>query len=105
MTIKAVLHRIIVKPESVEDTDEILKSAKSLGIHIELDPREKHAIEVGTVIQIGNTVFKEFGTSPSEENISIGSKVIFAKYAGKKIVDEGQEFLVLNDEDIVGVYV
>jgi len=105
MTIKAVLHRIIVKPESIEDTDETLKRAKQLGIHIELDPREKHAIEVGTVVQIGNTVFQEFGTSPENEGISIGSRVIFAKYAGKKIVDEGQDFIVLNDEDIVGVYV
>ncbi len=95
--IKPVLHRVLVKPDEVE------KRTQS-GIIIQYDKREEKAVETGTVISIGSTAYQEFGTTAESEGIKPGSKVTFAKYAGKEILDGEDKYLILNDEDIVGVY-
>ena len=96
--IKPVLLRVLVKPDEVE------KKTES-GIILQLDKREEKAVELGTVLAVGNTAYKEFGTTADSEGIRVGSKVSFTKYAGKEVKGENDELLlILNDEDIVGVY-
>ena len=102
--IKPVLHRILLKPDNVEDADDIVRSAKAAGIEVRLDKREQAAIETGTVVDIGSTCFQEFGTTPSDQLVNIGSKVIFAKYAGKSVKNGEDKYLMINDEDIIGVF-
>lgn len=95
-----VIHRLIVKPFAVEEADETIRRARALGIHVELDKREKAAVEVGIVIAIGDTAFKDYNT---EVIPKVGDKVYYAKYSGKHVKDNGEEFLILNDEDVVAI--
>ena len=97
MKIKPVLHRVLIKPDELEE-----KTAS--GLIIKFDEREKSAVETGMICDIGSTVFKDLGSTTEIEGIKIGSKVYFAKYAGKEIKIEGVRHLLLNDEDIVGVF-
>ena len=105
MALKPVTHRIIVKPDSIEDKDEYFAKAKKLGIVIHQDEqaREQSAVDTGTVMMIGLTAFKEFGLDPN--HISVGDKVVYARYAGKAITDPQDKikYLALNDEDIIAI--
>ena len=101
MSIKLLLHHILVKAQSVEDTDEVVRRARAAGIEVQLDAREKKAVEYGTVVQVGPTAFKDYGRGP--DILKVGDKVSFAKYAGKEVNYKEDSFLILNDEDILCV--
>ena len=103
MKINPVLHRVLVKPEAVEEVDELIKRAKAAGIEVQLDKREQAAVEVGTVVLVGSTAYKEFGTIAEDQGVVPGAKVYFAKYSGKTVKIGEDKHLLLNDEDIVGV--
>ena len=95
--IKPVLHRVLVKPDALEVKTQT-------GIIIQYDKREEKAVETGVILDIGRTAYKEFGTDAESEGIRIGTRVSFAKYAGKEIKDGEERYLMPNDEDIIGVY-
>lgn len=101
--IKPILHRILVKPDNVEDVDDVVRSARQSGLVVQLDKREQAAIELGTVVLVGDTSYKEFGTTAEQQGVVPGAKVFFAKYAGKSVKDGDQKYLMLNDEDVIGV--
>jgi len=103
MKLKPVLHRILVIPDNIEEADEIVRRAKAAGLAVQLDKREQAAIEIGTVHLVGTTAYKEFGTTAEIQGVVPGAKVYFAKYAGKHIKDGEQRFLMINDEDVIGV--
>jgi len=94
--IKVTGHRLIVKAEVQEATES--------GIIIVADERKERAHSVvGNVVDIGSTAWKDFGGEPW---CKIGDRVVFAKYAGRSIVDPDApevEFVILNDEDILAV--
>lgn len=104
MAIKPILHRILIKPDDLDEKDEVFRKAKLIGIEIHRDERsrEQAAIDTGTVIDVGPTAFKDFGTeSPVKKN----DKVVYAKYGGKAIVDtDGVKYVALNDEDIIALF-
>jgi chaperonin GroES len=63
--------------------------------------REKFAATRGTLVSSGPNAFKEWGEGNAPE---VGSKVLFAQYAGKRFKgDDGEEYVVMNDEDVIGV--
>lgn len=101
MQIKPVCHRIIVKPDSVEEADELIKRAKLAGIQVELDKREIKAVARGVVVSVGSTAYIELGTTAEEQGIIPGARVQYAKYSAADI-KEG-ELVILNDEDIMCV--
>ena len=101
--IKPILHRVLVKPDNVEDVDDVVRSARQSGLVVQLDKREQAAIEVGTVVLVGDTSYREFGTTAVEQGIVPGARVFFAKYSGKSVKDGEEKFLMLNDEDVIGV--
>jgi co-chaperonin GroES (HSP10) len=101
--IRPILHRVLVKPDNIEDADDVIRSARAAGLEVQMDKREQAAIEVGTVVAIGSTCYQEFGTTPGEQGIAVGVKVFFAKYAGKSVKDGDTKYLAMNDEDIIGV--
>lgn len=92
-----VLHRILVKPDPVEIKTES-------GIIVQLDKREQKAGIIGTVVKIGHTCFKDYGSTAEELGLHVGSKVYYAKYGGVLITLDGEEYRLLNDEDIIAVY-
>ena len=90
-----LLHRVLVKADKVETKTES-------GIILTIDEkRENAAAETGVILAIGPTCFKDYGGSPTD--INVGDKIAFAKYAGKTIKENGEEFVLLNDEDIVAL--
>lgn len=101
--IKPILHRILVKPDNVEDADDVIRSARQSGLVVQLDKREQAAVELGSVVLVGDTSYKEFGTTAEAQGVVPGAKVFFAKYAGKSVKDGDEKYLMLNDEDIIGV--
>lgn len=104
MTVIACGHRILVKPERLEDIDPALKRAREWGLQLAESPKrqEQAAVDKGTVLQIGPTAFKDFG---GEAWCAVGDLVAYAKYGGKYVTDPytQEEVLILNDEDIVAV--
>lgn len=99
--IKLLLHHVLVIPEDVTEIDDVYRKAKAAGIHLDIDKREKKAVEFATVVSVGPTAFKDYGRDNSI--IKEGDRISFAKYAGKEIIDNGITYLLLNDEDVLAV--
>ena len=104
--IKPVLHRIIVKPDDIKKKDKSLRSMDNIpGFQIvgtELD-REQAAVDSGEVISIGETAFLDFKVA--DVPIKVGDTIVYARYAGKAIVDpqDDVKYVALNDEDVIAV--
>jgi len=49
----------------------------------------------GTIEAIGSEV----------KNVKVGDAILFDKYSGSKITLDGQEYLILKEEDILGIIV
>lgn len=97
-------HRILVLQEKYDEQDEVFKRAKAVGIEIakDKDVRYQESVDVGTIVSIGTTAWKDFGGAWAE----VGNKVYFAKHAGKKVEDpqdKENHYVILNDEDVVAV--
>jgi len=105
--IKTPLHRVTIIPFDVDEWDETRKRAKAAGFALpDADAggvRAKASVDMGTVYQVGPTAFRDFGDTP----VSVGDTVAYVKNSGKFIKDpyDQKEYLVLNDEDIVMVFV
>ena len=102
MTIKVLLHHVLVKLDDAVEADEVYKRAKSLGIHLELDKRVHEAVEYGTVVQVGPTAYKDFGLG--ECPLSTGDRVSLTRYSGKKVVDtDNTVYYLFNDDDVLAI--
>lgn len=90
-------HRVVVKPEKVEDVTE-----GGIVIPKTIQDNEQRHVTNGEVIGIGSTAWKDFGEVPWCE---VGDTVVFAKYGGLTVKDEesGEELRILNDEDVVAI--
>lgn len=98
-------HRILVEQEQYEEHDEVFKRARAAGIEISKDPKTRYqeSVDIGIVLQVGPTAWKDFGDSPWA---AVGDKVYFAKHAGKQVEDpenKDKHYVILNDEDVVAV--
>lgn len=103
--INPVNHKIVVKPFKITETDVRYKSAIAAGIVLPDEDkrrREQAAVDQGTVVAIGPTVFDDFHASGT---LKIGDEIVYAKYAGKDVEDpETKEmFTIINDEDVVAI--
>lgn len=95
-------HRLLVKPQKIEDVDQHFAAAKRAGLVIpEMEARkEQIAVDKGTVVAIGETAFKDFGGTPW---CNVGDLVAYTRYGGKLLKDpaDEQEYIILNDEDVI----
>lgn len=100
--IEAIIHRVVIKPDSLEDSDPMYASAKKAGIHIpdlEESKRERAGVDRGVVVQVGPTAFDAFNGTGA---IKVGDYVAYARYAGKWVKDfDGVEYILVNDEDVI----
>jgi co-chaperonin GroES (HSP10) len=97
--IKTPGYRLLVKPEEIKR-----QTASGLIIeYAENEKLEKGARTLGEVIDIGPLCWGMDQGKP--EWCKIGDKIYWAMYAGKNVVDPEtqQEYIILNDEDVVGV--
>lgn len=97
-------HRVLVRPDKLEDTDPTLKRAKQAGIHLLEDRedmiRERAGVDKGVVLSIGSTAFRDFG---GDAWCGVGDYIAYARHAGKwvKDPDTDEDVLVINDEDVI----
>jgi chaperonin GroES len=93
MKIRPLHDRIIVKR-----LEEERKTAS--GIVIPDTAAEKP--DQGEVLAVGNGKVSEDG-KVHPLDVKVGDKVLFGKYAGQTVKVQGEELLVMKEEDVMGV--
>ena len=100
-------HRVLLKAHF--DSNEITTGALK-GFIMEGEDtykRAKAATVVGVVAGVGNMAWRAYdGGDPNWKPwAKVGDKVYFAKYAGKFITIEDEDYIICNDDDIQAVIV
>ena len=93
MKIRPLHDRVIIKRLEAETTT-------AGGIVIPDSATEKPI--KGEVLAVGNGKILESGEKRALD-IKVGDKVLFGKYSGTEVKVDGEELLVMREEDIVGV--
>jgi chaperonin GroES len=93
MEVRPLHDRVLVKRFKEED--------RSKGGIIIPDTAKEKPIE-GEIIAVGQGRLNDEGKLRPLD-VKKGDKVLFGKYAGTEITVEGQEFLMMREEDILGV--
>ncbi len=94
MEIKPLGDRIVVKPLEAE--------SKSKG-GILLPDTAKEKPQEAKVVAVGRGKLLENGTVHAPE-VKVGDKVLYGKYSGNEITTkEGEELLILREEDILAI--
>jgi chaperonin GroES len=93
MKIRPLQDRVIVKRVEEEETTK--------GGIIIPDTAKEKPIE-GKVIAVGKGKVREDGTVQPLD-VKEGDKILFGKYAGTEIKIEGEEHLIMREDDILGV--
>jgi len=91
--IRPLSDRIVVQPREVETT--------TAGGIVIPDTADKDKPIQGTVIAIGNGKYIDCKLQPLQ--VQVGDKILFGKYAGTNIKLDDQEYLVMREEDVMGV--
>lgn len=112
MTVKAVIHRLVIKPVKLVEYDETRARAEKLGLHIPQTEENKYdhtQIDQGTVIDIGPTAFRDYVQKYGLDiPVKLGDIVTYARHSGKVVKDlfnkNASELIVINDEDVICVY-
>ena len=94
MDIKPLGDRIVVKPLEAE--------TKTKG-GIVLPDTAKEKPQEGKVVAVGKGKVLENGTTQAPE-VKVGDKVLYGKYSGNEITTkEGEELLIMREEDILAI--
>ena len=93
MDIRPLHDRLIVKRLSGED--------KSKGGIIIPDTAQEKPQE-GKVVAVGNGKRRDDGSVQALE-VKAGDTILFSKYAGTEIKIDGEEHLIMREEDVLGV--
>jgi chaperonin GroES len=93
MAIRPLQDRVIVKRVKEEE--------KTKGGIIIPDTAKEKPIE-GEVIAVGNGKVLEDGTV-RKLDVKAGDRVLFGKYSGTEVKIDGEEHLILREDDILGV--
>ena len=93
MNIRPLHDRVIVKRVEEETTS-------AGGIIIPDAAKEKPSR--GTIVAVGNGKVLENGEVRALE-VKAGDTVLFGKYSGTEFKADGEEFLYMNESDIIGV--
>lgn len=92
-TIRPLNDRIIVR--RTEDQEQMRG-----GLYIPDTAKEKP--QEGEVIAVGNGKLLENGTRIAMD-VKAGDRILFGKYAGTEVKLDGEEYLILREDDVLGV--
>lgn len=110
MTVKAVLHRLVVKPVELEEYDEVDAKLKELGFVKGITEETKYhrsQIDQGYVLDIGPTAFLDYVKKHNlSVPVTVGMLVTYARHSGKHVKDgnDDNEVVILNDDDILAYH-
>lgn len=93
MALKPLADRIVVRRLEAQDKT---KSGLILPDSAKEKPQEGKVVSVGTGRQL------EDGSIKSLE-VKSGDRVLYGKYSGTEVVLEGEEYLILREEDVLAV--
>ena len=93
MKLKPLHDRVVVKRVKEEE--------KSKGGIIIPDSAKEKPIE-GQVVAVGNGKVLEDGTLRALE-VKAGDRILFGKYSGTEVKIDGEEHLILREDEILGV--
>lgn len=91
--IRPLADRIVVEPKETE--------SKSAGGIVIPDTADKDKPMQGTVLAIGGGKYIDGKLQPLQ--VKVGDKILFGKYAGTSVKLTEKEFLVMREEDVMGV--
>lgn len=94
MNVRPLSDRVLVKRMAEEETTKG-------GIIIPDTAKEKP--QQGKVVAVGEGKLLDNGTRITPA-VKVGEVVLFGKYAGTEIKVEGEEYLILREDDIFGVF-
>ena len=94
MNIKPLNDHVIVKPIAEEE-------ATKAGIILP-DTVDREKPEKGEVLALGQGKLLENGQR-APMSVKVGDKVMFKKYGPDEIKVDGEEFLVIKEEDIIAI--
>jgi len=92
--IKPLHDRVIIR--RIEDST----NQTAGGLFIPDTAKEKP--QEGEVIAVGAGKYKEDGTSQALD-VKAGDRILFGKYSGSEIKLDGEEFLIMREDEILGV--
>lgn len=85
--------RVVIEARELE--------TKTAGGIVIPDTADKDKPIEGTIVAIGNGKYIDGKLTPLQ--VKVGEKVLFGKYSGTTIKVDGDELLVMREEDIMGV--
>lgn len=91
--IRPLADRIVVKPKDLEETT-------NGGIVLPGNAEKDKPME-GTVLAIGNGKYYEGKVIPLQ--VKVGDRILFGKYSGTNVKLDNKEFLVIREDDVMGV--
>ncbi len=92
MNIKPLGDRVVVKPS---ESEEVTKSG------IVLPETAKEKPQQGEVVSAGSGEYID--GKKIELEVKVGDKIIYSKYAGTEIKLDGNDYLILRQNDILGI--
>ena len=109
MTVKAVLHRLVVRPIDLEVYDEVAVRLKAAGLERGVTEETKYhktQIDQGYVLDVGPTAFLDYVKKHDLPiPVRVGTLVTYARHSGKTVKDGDEEVVVLDDDDIIALHV
>ena len=94
MKVKPLYDRVLVK--RVEEKGEVVKG----GIIIPDTAKEKP--QQGKVIAAGTGKVRDDGTR-QRPDVKAGDLILFGKYSGQEIKLDGEDYLIMREDDVLGV--
>lgn len=91
--IRPLSDRIVVQPKETE--------SKTAGGIVIPDTADKDKPMEGVVIAIGNGRYVDGKVLPLQ--VKVGDKILFGKYAGTNFKFSDKDYLVMREEDVMGV--
>ncbi|MDW7674015.1 MAG: co-chaperone GroES [Bacillota bacterium] len=93
MNIKPLGDRVVIK---------VLAQEEKTASGIVLPDTAKEKPQEGEVVAVGSGRLLENGEKATLE-VKVGDRVIYSKFAGTEVKVAGQEYLILNERDILAV--
>lgn len=93
MNIKPLGERVVVK---------VLESEEKTKSGIVLPDTAKEKPQLGKILAVGPGKILDNGQKVALD-VKVGDKVLFAKYAGTEVKLDGEEYMVLKENDILAI--
>jgi chaperonin GroES len=92
----------LLKPLGDRIVIELVESEEKTASGIVLPDSAKEKPQEGRVVAVGTGRVLESGERVALE-VSVGDRIIFSKYSGTEVKFEGNEYLILRENDILAV--